>query len=116
MSMRPRRFCARRWDSGADQGDAGRVCCVASGSDLKENGELPKRVRVRSSKYSIDLIESENQAAAEADVGAEELRNGESGNRRDRTGEKIKKGQFKMGKLGGPTATMPEIWRAALAA
>ena len=25
--------------------------------------------------------------------------------------EKIKKEQFKIGKLGGTTATMPEIWR-----
>ena len=30
--------------------------------------------------------------------------------------EKIKKGQFKLGKLGGSAPTMPEIWRAALAA
>jgi hypothetical protein len=30
--------------------------------------------------------------------------------------EKIKKGQFKVGKLGGRTAKMPEIWQAALAA
>jgi transposase-like protein len=30
--------------------------------------------------------------------------------------EKIKKGQFKIGKLCGPTATMPEIWPAALVA
>jgi putative transposase len=30
--------------------------------------------------------------------------------------EKIKKGQFNISKLGGPTATMPEIWRAAVAA
>ena len=30
--------------------------------------------------------------------------------------EKIKKGQFKLGKLGGRRATMPEIWQAALAA
>ncbi|MBM3757991.1 MAG: DDE-type integrase/transposase/recombinase [Acidobacteria bacterium] len=29
--------------------------------------------------------------------------------------EKIEKGQFKFGKLGGSGATMPEIWRAALA-
>jgi hypothetical protein len=29
--------------------------------------------------------------------------------------EKIKKGQFKIEKLGGRTATMPEIWQAALA-
>jgi hypothetical protein len=30
--------------------------------------------------------------------------------------EKIKKGQFKIGKLGGTVARMPEIWQAALAA
>lgn len=30
--------------------------------------------------------------------------------------EKIKKGHFEMGQLGGPAATMPEIWRAPLAA
>ena len=29
--------------------------------------------------------------------------------------ENIKKGQLKIGKLGGRTATMPEIWQAALA-
>ncbi|PYT19314.1 MAG: hypothetical protein DMG58_36700 [Acidobacteria bacterium] len=30
--------------------------------------------------------------------------------------EKIKKGQFKTGKLGGCDATMAELWHAALAA
>ena len=30
--------------------------------------------------------------------------------------EKIKKRQFKIGKLAGSTATIPEIWQAALAA
>ena len=30
--------------------------------------------------------------------------------------EKIRKGQFKIGKLGGRTARVPEIWQAALAA
>ncbi len=30
--------------------------------------------------------------------------------------EKIKKGQFKTGKLGGSDATMTELWNAALAA
>jgi transposase-like protein len=30
--------------------------------------------------------------------------------------EKIKKGQYKIGKLGGRTATMPAIWKAAMAA
>ena len=31
-------------------------------------------------------------------------------------GEKIKKQQFKIGKLGGKRAVMPEIWQTALAA
>ena len=30
--------------------------------------------------------------------------------------EKIKKGQFKVGTLGGRTASMPEIWQSALVA
>jgi len=30
--------------------------------------------------------------------------------------EKIKKEQFKIGKLDGHAATMPDLWRAALAA
>jgi len=30
--------------------------------------------------------------------------------------EKIQKRQFKLGTLGGRTATMPEIWHAAFAA
>ena len=30
--------------------------------------------------------------------------------------EKIKKGQFKTGKLGGAEATMSELWNVALAA
>jgi len=30
--------------------------------------------------------------------------------------EKIKKGQFKTGKLGGDKLRMPEIWKTALAA
>ncbi len=88
-------------------------------ADLKESGELPKRVRVRSSKHLNNLIEQDHRrikqrlrpmfglksfATAKVVIGGIEL------------AEKIKKGQFKMGKLGGPTATMPEIWQAALAA
>jgi hypothetical protein len=30
--------------------------------------------------------------------------------------KRSKKGQFKIGKLGGSTATMPQTWQAALAA
>jgi transposase-like protein len=88
-------------------------------ADLKRTGELPKRVRVRSSKYLNNTIEQDHRrvkqrlrpmlemkrfaTAAVVIVGVE-------------LAEKIKKGQFKIGKLGGTTARMPEIWRAALAA
>jgi hypothetical protein len=34
----------------------------------------------------------------------------------NRVADKIKKGQFKTGKLGGCKATMTELWNAALAA
>ena len=88
-------------------------------ADLKGNGELPKRVRVRTSKYPNNTIEQDhrrvkqrlgpmlglkNFQTAAIVIGGIEL------------AEKIKKGQFKIGKLGGPTTTMPEIWQAALAA
>ena len=85
-------------------------------TELKAMGELPKRVRVRTSKYLNNAIEQDHRRVkqrlrpmlglkslptAAVVIGGIEL------------AEKIKKGQFK---LGGRTATMPEIWRAALAA
>ena len=88
-------------------------------ADLKETGELPKRVRVRSNKYLNNVIEQDHRRVkqrlrpmlslksfrtAAVVIGGIEL------------AEKIKKGQFKIGKLGGRTARMPDIWQAALAA
>jgi transposase-like protein len=85
-------------------------------TELKAMGELPKRVRLRTSKYLNNAIEQDHRRVkqrlrpmlgfqtAAVVIGGIEL------------AEKIKKGQFKLGKLGGRTATMPEIWRAALAA
>ena len=88
-------------------------------AELQDGGELPKRVRVRSSKYLNNMIEQEHRrvkqrlgamvglksfGAALVTIGGIEL------------AEKIRKRQFKIGKLGGRTATAPEIWQAALAA
>jgi transposase-like protein len=88
-------------------------------TELQAMGELPKRVRLRTSKYLNNAIEQDHRRVkqrlrpmlglksfptAAVVIGGIEL------------AEKIKKGQFKVGKLGGRTATMPEIWRAALAA
>ena len=88
-------------------------------ADLKDSGELPKRVQVRTSKYLNNRIEQDHRRikqrlrpmlglksfqTAAVVIGGIEL------------AEKIKKGQFKIGKLGGSTASMPDLWRAALAA
>jgi transposase-like protein len=81
-------------------------------ANLQASGELPKRVKVRSSKYLNNLIEQDHRRikhrlgpmlglksfpTAAVVIGGIEL------------AEKIKKGQFKIGKLGGRTARMPEI-------
>ena len=88
-------------------------------ADLKASHELPKRVVVRSSKYLNNLIEQDHRRVkhrlgpmlglksyetARVVIGGIEL------------AEKIKKGQFKIGKLGGRYATVAAIWQAALAA
>ena len=88
-------------------------------TELKAIGELPKRLRVRTSKYRNNAIEQDHRRVkqrlrpmlgfksfqfAAVVIGGVEL------------AEKIKKGQFKLGTLGGRTATLPEIWQAALAA
>ena len=87
-------------------------------ADLKRTGELPKRVRVRSRKYLNKIIEQDpaREAPARPYAGTEEFPRAAVVISGMELAEKIKKGQFKIGKLGGPTATMPEIWRAAVAA
>jgi len=85
-------------------------------AELKKNGEVRKRVRTRTSKYLNNGIEQDHRrvkhriramvgwksfSAAGVTISGIELT------------EKIRKGQFQIGQLGGSQATMPEIWRAA---
>ena len=67
-------------------------------ADLKQSGELPKRVKQRLGPM----------------LGLKSFRNAAVVIRGIELAEKIKKGQFKLGKLGG--RSMPVIWQAALAA
>jgi transposase-like protein len=86
-------------------------------ADLKKNGELPKRVRVRSSKYlTIEQDHRRLKQRLGPMLGLKSFRTAAVVISGIELAEKIKKGQFKIGKLCGPTATMPEIWRAALVA
>jgi len=87
--------------------------------ELKSEGRLPRRVRVRSSKYLNNMIEQDHrrikqrirpmlgfkrfESAAVTISGIELV-------------QKIQKQQFKTGTLGGRSATMPELWNAVLAA
>ena len=88
-------------------------------ADLKRTGELPKRVRVLSSKYLNNIMEQDHRRVKHRlgpILGLKSFRTAAVVISGMELAEKIKKGQFKIGKLGGPTATMPEIWRAAVAA
>ena len=88
-------------------------------ADLKETGELPKRVQVRSCKYLNNIIEQDHRRVKHRlapMLGLKSFRTAAVVISGIELAEKIKKEQFKIGKLGGTTATMPEIWRAALAA
>jgi transposase-like protein len=88
-------------------------------ADLKEHGELPARVVVRSNKYLNNAIERDHRRIKQRIypmLGLKSFRTAAVVITGIELAEKIKKGQYKIGKLGGPTATMPAIWQAALAA
>jgi transposase-like protein len=82
-------------------------------ADLKENGELPKRVRVRTSKYLNNAIEQDHRRVKQRlrpMLGLKSFQTAAVVISGIELAEKIKKGQFKHCKLGGSTASMPEIW------
>lgn len=88
-------------------------------ADLKNSGELPKRVRIRASKYLNNSIEQDHRRVKQRlrpMLGLKSFRTAAIVITGIELAEKIKKGQFKIGKLGGHTAAIPEIWQAALAA
>ena len=88
-------------------------------ADLKKTGELPEQLVVRSSKYLNNLIEQDHRRIKQRLRPMLGLKSFESATiviSGIELAEKIKKGQFRFGKLGGAGAAMPEIWRAALAA
>jgi transposase-like protein len=88
-------------------------------ADLKDDGELPKRVVVRSIKYLNNLIEQDHRRIMQRLRPMLGLKSFQTSARvigGIELAEKIKKGQFKIGKLGGRRATPQEIWQAALAA
>ncbi len=88
-------------------------------AELKSEGMLPRRVRVRCSKYLNNVIEQDHRRIKQrigpmlgfkrSDYAVVTISGIE-------LAQKIKKHQFKTGKLAGRSATVPEIWAAVLAA
>ena len=86
---------------------------------MKEDGELPCRVKIRSSQYLNNLVEQDHRRVKQRIrpmLGFKRFDNAAVTISGIELAEKIKKGQFKTGKLGGCNATMTELWNAALAA
>ena len=73
---------------------------------------------VRSSKYLNNLIEQDHRRIKQRlrpMLGLKRFETAEVVISGIELAEKIKKGQFKIGKLSRCRATLPEIWQAALA-
>ena len=87
-------------------------------AELKESGELPRHVQVRTSKYLNNRVEQDHRRIKQRlrpMLGLKSFRTAAVVIRGIELAEKIKKAQFTLGKLGGQTAPMSEIWRLALA-
>ena len=86
---------------------------------MKETGELPRRVKVRSSQYLNNLVEQDHRRIKQRIrpmLGFKRFDHAAITISGIELAEKIKKGQFKTGKFGSHKATMSELWSAALAA
>ena len=87
--------------------------------EMKAAGELPQRVTVRSNRYLNNLIEQDHRRVKHRIgpmLGFKRFENAVVTICGIELAEKIKKGQFKIGKFAGRHVSTPEIWRAALAA
>jgi hypothetical protein len=86
---------------------------------MKEDGELPRRVKVRSSQYLNNLVEQDHRRVKQRFrlmLGFKQFDNAAVTISGIELAEKIKKGQYNAGKLGGRKATISELWNATLAA
>ena len=87
--------------------------------ELKAEGRLPRRVRVRSSKYLNNMIEQDHRRVKQRTrpmPGFKRFDHASMTISGIELVQKIQKHQFKTGKLGVRSATVPELWNAVLAA
>src|SRR5271170_2914866 len=87
--------------------------------EMKEDGQLPGRVKVRSSQYLNNLVEQDHRRVKQRIrpmLGFKRFETAAVTIRGIELAEKIKKQQFNLKPLTGQGTTAPEIWTAVLAA
>jgi transposase-like protein len=87
--------------------------------ELKSEGRMLRRVRLRSNKYLNNVVEQDHRRVKRRTgpmLGFKRFDTATITISGIELAEKIKKAQFKTGKLAGRSATAPAIWAAVLAA
>src|SRR5215813_8419809 len=87
--------------------------------ELKSAGSMSRRVRIRSSKYLNNVVEQDHRRVKQRIapmLGFKRFDTATVTISGIELAEKIKKAQFKIGKLASRSATAPAIWSAVLAA
>ena len=87
--------------------------------ELKSEGSLPRRVRLRSNKYLNNVVEQDHRRVKQRTgpmLGFKRFDTASITITGIELAEKIKKAQFKIGKLASRSATASAIWAAVLAA
>src|SRR5947209_2675648 len=87
-------------------------------AELKESGEWPRHVQVRTSKYLNNRVEQDHRRIKQRlrpRLGLKSFRTAAVVISGIELAEKIKKAQFTISKPGGRRAPMSEIWQLALA-
>lgn len=88
-------------------------------TELKSEGTMPYRVRIRCSKYLNNVVEQDHRRIKHrirVMLGFKRFETAAITISGIELAEKIRKQQFKTGKLSGRPRTAPEIWAAILAA
>src|SRR5215470_15761310 len=86
--------------------------------ELKSEGHMPRRMRLRSCKYLNNIVEQDHRRVKQrvrAMLGFKRFDTATITISGIELAEKIKKAQFKTGNLAGRSATAPAIWAAVLA-
>jgi transposase-like protein len=87
--------------------------------ELKSEGRVPRRVRVRSSKYLNNMIDQDHRRIKQRIrpmLGFQRFESAAVTISGIELVQKIQKRQFKTGTLGGRSDTMQELWNAVPAA